>query len=427
MAGNLRPDSLEELVEIVQEAGRLGRGVRAVGSSWSNSDVAVTPDYVVETDRLNRVLTDVLDSSLSPLGAGLKLVHVEAGIKLYELNEFLDGRRLALRTMGGSSGQSLAGVVSTSAHGMDIDRGPIPDMVRAIHLVGPGGAQHWIEPSAAITTRAGVKQALGLADENIHYDDEWFNAALVAVGSLGIIYSLVVEVVDQYDLVSTREEVDWGVMKPRLKAGTPFADPNTSGVQVVINPYPRGDGSRPSYLTTRTRDVATVAVHGSNDDWLLSFVTPGLFFELRANRNMVDDRVSDLTRMRQTPGTIRGWAHTVMGGPDPGPIRGLTVEIVFDATNSRYLDFIDAALQILYDAQYVENPPWAISAGSRCAFRGSRAPISRRSAAPAATARSSSQRPGATPTPTPAGRTPHPFSPASRPKDASSEGSSTGA
>ena len=368
--GLVWPDSLDELVNIVQEAGRLGREVRAVGSSWSNSDVAVTSGYVVETNRLNRVLADVLTTSLNARGAAMKLMHVEAGIKLYELNDILDKMGLALITMGGSSGQSLAGVLSTSAHGMDIDRGPIPDMVRAIHLVGPGGVQHWIEPSDGITKREALRDVLGLSDANIHYDDEWFNSALVSMGSLGVIYSLIVEVVPQYDLVSTREEVDWGVMKPRLKTGTPFLDANTRGVQVVINPYPRGDGSRPSYLTTRTRDVASHPLNPPNEDWLLSFVTPGLFFELRANRNMVDDRVSDLTRQRQKPGTERGWAHTIMGGPSPGPIRGLTVEIVFDATNTRYLDFIDAALEILYNAQYVENPPYAYLGWISLRFQG---------------------------------------------------------
>ena len=40
--GHVSPDSLEEFVNIVEEAERLGRGVRAVGSGWSNSDVAVT-------------------------------------------------------------------------------------------------------------------------------------------------------------------------------------------------------------------------------------------------------------------------------------------------------------------------------------------------------------------------------------------------
>ena len=117
VVGHLWPDSLDEVVTIVREAERLGRGVRAVGSSWSNSDVAVSPAYVVETDKLNRVLTDVLGTSLNDLGRTLRLVHVEAGIKLHALNDLLDDQGLALKTMGGSSGQSLAGVVSTSAHG----------------------------------------------------------------------------------------------------------------------------------------------------------------------------------------------------------------------------------------------------------------------------------------------------------------------
>lgn len=74
-AGILRPDSLNELVSIVQEAERLGRNVRAVGTGWSNSDVAVTDGYVVETDNLNAVLIDVLGTSLNTFGASKSLVH----------------------------------------------------------------------------------------------------------------------------------------------------------------------------------------------------------------------------------------------------------------------------------------------------------------------------------------------------------------
>src|SRR5687768_5803213 len=81
-AGVLRPGSLEELVSIVQEAERLGLGVRAVGTGWSNSDVAVTDGYVVETDRLTADLNDVLSTSLNAAGAAMQLVHVEGGIKL---------------------------------------------------------------------------------------------------------------------------------------------------------------------------------------------------------------------------------------------------------------------------------------------------------------------------------------------------------
>jgi hypothetical protein len=53
--------------------------VRAVGTSWSNSDVGASPDYVVETDRLQSVLTDVLGNCLNAQGSALRLImHVEA-------------------------------------------------------------------------------------------------------------------------------------------------------------------------------------------------------------------------------------------------------------------------------------------------------------------------------------------------------------
>src|SRR4051812_37531638 len=76
--GVFQPGSLEELVSIVQDAERLGLGVRAVGTGWSNSDVAVTNGYVVETDSLSADLTGVLDTSLNAAGATMQLVHVEA-------------------------------------------------------------------------------------------------------------------------------------------------------------------------------------------------------------------------------------------------------------------------------------------------------------------------------------------------------------
>jgi hypothetical protein len=371
LAGHLRPDSLEELVNIVQEAERLGRGVRALGSSWSNSDVAVPPHYAVETDRLNRFLTDVLANCSTTTAAGRRLVHVEGGIKLAALNEWLDGRGMALSTMGGSSGQSLAGVVSTSAHGMDLDRGPIPDMVRAIHLVGPGGAQHWIEPKqmpgapavTTVTDAAKLATWLGIPAANIHYDDDWFYSVLVSMGSMGIIYSLIIEVDEQYDLIDSREVLDWTVMRQRLRDGGGRVDrppfDGNRGVQVAITPYPKGDGSRAAYLTNRVQArPATTRFSKTNYAPLLGFVTPGLFSTWSVDRSTLDDIVTELTARDQSlPSSIRGWGHSIMGGPDPGPVKGRTVAFTFDATSLRYLDFVDAVLEMLKTAYYDSPQP----------------------------------------------------------------------
>ena len=358
-----RPDSLEELINVITAAEQRGQGVRAVGSSWSNSDVAVSPGVIVQTDALAGVLTEVTSDCLAAAAAGRRLVHVEAGIKLWQLNAILDDRKLALHTMGGSSGQSVAGVLSTSAHGMDVDRGPIPDMVRALHLVGPGGVQHWIEPADdPVTDPAALATVLNLPAANIHYDNDWFNSALVAVGSFGVIYSVIIEVDPLYDLRSQCDATDWETAKTGLKGGAGDPFPGNRGVQVVVEPY--GGASHVAYLTTRKEVLPyTVKGGGGIDAGLLTVLTANLALTMRATPQAIPTTVSQLTHFQQlgtqpATKTDQGWAHTIMGGKDPGGALGLTVEAIFDATapHTSYLDFVDAALQVLKDA-FGEAPP----------------------------------------------------------------------
>jgi hypothetical protein len=357
-----RPDSLEELVNVVTGAERNGQGVRAVGSRYSNSDVAVSPGCFIETDRLDGVLTEITSGCLTSAATGRYLVHVEGGMKVWQLNAILDSCDLALPTMGGSSGQSVAGVLSTSAHGMDVDRGPIPDMIRAIHLVGPGGAQHWIEPADPITNRDAVATVLNLPPENVHYDDDWFNSALVSVGSLGVIYSVIVEVDPQYNLVSRCDALDWEAVKVGLRGGAGGPFPGNRGVGVVIDPYPAA--TRTCYLTTRnTAMPATNPAPGGLPGWLGALISANLMAQFKANPLLIPESVRLLTRQAQlgdvtkSSNTVGGLGHTVMGQRDPGQNLGLTIEAVFDATppNTGYLDFIDAALKIITDA-FGESP-----------------------------------------------------------------------
>ena len=361
-AGVLRPDSLEELVNIVQEAERLGRNVRAVGTGWSNSDVAVSAGYVVETDALSAVLTDVLSTSLDPAGAGagMQLVHVEAGIKLNVLiRRLFTDRGLALKTLGGSSGQSLAGALSTSVHGMDVDRGPLPDMVRAIHLVGPGGIQHWIEPSSRIITdRAALKGALGLTDDNIHYDDDWFYSVLVSMGSMGIIYSLIIEADPRYALRQTRENIDWTDIRARLAGRVNNPLDTNRGVQVALSPYERGNGTRGCYLTTRKEAIPTGLALPTDADWEkkvaldaeIEFGVPSLITGFQIDYNLIDDGVNTVTSVKEKPEDKVAWIHDLVGGIWAGSHKGLTVELMFDAGTTAYLDFVDVALEIIRKA-----------------------------------------------------------------------------
>lgn len=158
------------------------------------------PSFIVEAHDLSGVYSHVIDASVLTDSAPTAkyLLHVGAGAVVEDLMRTLDLLGLAPFTLGGATGQTIGGVVSTSVHGCDIDRGPIPHAVRAIELVGPGGVQHWIEPDQRrITKEAELRARLG-PDVQIHYDGDWFDAALVSMGSMGIITSLVYEATDQY-------------------------------------------------------------------------------------------------------------------------------------------------------------------------------------------------------------------------------------
>src|ERR1700675_249897 len=151
------PTNVAEIVAGVQKVEAAQGRLKAVGSQWAYSDVAVgdsTP-HVINTMFLEKVLSgNTAPTPLSVLPYGLKdslatmakcFVHVEAGIKIYALNCRLDALGLAMPTLGGNKGQSLAGVISTGTHGSDVNGVPIADAIAAIHLVGPGGQEWWIE------------------------------------------------------------------------------------------------------------------------------------------------------------------------------------------------------------------------------------------------------------------------------------------
>src|SRR5262249_6235673 len=79
-AEQFQPTKVDELVAIVERAEKNGLHVRAVGSGWSFTDIMLTPDFMVLTDRLTKTLTSVVDFALNPNGQARKLYHVEGGI-----------------------------------------------------------------------------------------------------------------------------------------------------------------------------------------------------------------------------------------------------------------------------------------------------------------------------------------------------------
>ncbi len=270
----LFPTSVQQIAAAVSAVEAGGGVLRAVGSNWSYTEVALTRDvsHVLDLSALSNILngdtvTDmsaVLPFALTDAARdnAANLIHVEAGIKIHALNCALDGRGKAMATLGGSNGQSLGGVLGTATHGSDIDLAPIADQVRAIHLVGPGGLEWWIEPAAGagnITLRSRLEDArnrnLLCADIRIEYDTELFNAVLVSAGRMGVIYSAVVEVVNAFNLIETRTRTNWNAARARIQSEIIDGGPSPGGrprfVEVVVSPYAGGDGQRTAVISER--------------------------------------------------------------------------------------------------------------------------------------------------------------------------------
>jgi len=207
-----RPIDLKSLVELVAKATEDRQPLHVVGSGWSFEDCAASDGIMVQLEALSRRLTYLVDdnpqlldshwNAINQPGPGGRLVHYEAGIRVAAVCEDLASRRLALPTLGGSNGQKLAGVISTSTHGGDWNQPPIPDIVRAVHLVFAGGQEVWIESESNPLTNADLDAELHAVlpcpDTKIVRDDRIFNAVRVASGRFGVIYSVVLEVRTQF-------------------------------------------------------------------------------------------------------------------------------------------------------------------------------------------------------------------------------------
>jgi hypothetical protein len=206
------PSPREKLIQIVRQAKKRlnadrifpnpAAELRACGSHWAFSDVALTGGFIVECNQperpgepvlhppMNRTLREVvprsmtdeawrffdaqrqqkavaLDSTKVPDQTVFYLFHVEAGIQVWGLYCRLDSgdndpgslaKRFeeeyqapdylgawAMATLGGAGGQTIVGAFSTGTHGGDVALPPIADAVQAIHLIGALGKQYWIE------------------------------------------------------------------------------------------------------------------------------------------------------------------------------------------------------------------------------------------------------------------------------------------
>ena len=225
-------NGLSHLVHVVDRATKEQKHLKAVGSGWSYEDIARSDSWRVSLRQLTRRLQYVISGKdTTALNDDWKqrhfnqeghqrLVHVEAGIEIGALSVVLEADGMAMYTLGGKNGQSIAGAISTSTHGGDWEQPPLPDFVRAIHLVTEGGRELWIEPfSAPITQNDRLKLVLPCANTEIIRDDNIFKSVLVSCGRFGVIYAFVIEVRTAFRVVEVTTKTNPLNLIEALRAG----------------------------------------------------------------------------------------------------------------------------------------------------------------------------------------------------------------
>ena len=192
-AGNLayrassveHPESIDELRELLARGGR----VRVLGSRHCFNDIADTTGILIALDRMPRV------SEVSPTRDS---VRVSAGLRYGDIAPVLEEQGLALANLASLPHISVAGAVATGTHGSGDGIGSLASAVRALTMLTASGEL--------------VSFARGEAG---------FEGAVVALGALGVVVDLTLDVEPSYQVAQhVFEKPSWDAILRDLGAVT---------------------------------------------------------------------------------------------------------------------------------------------------------------------------------------------------------------
>ena len=189
------PSTVGELQNVIAAAGH----VRAVGSGHSFNRIADTTGCLVSVAGLPTVI------DIDTPGAA---VHVSGGTRYGELGRALQRAGFALHNTGSLPHISVAGASATGTHGSGIGNGNLATIVSAIEMITADGE---------------------LVDLRRDAEGDRFNGMVLALGSLGVVTSLTLDLVPTFDI---RQDVYEGLSADQLDAH--FDEVMSSGYSVSV-------------------------------------------------------------------------------------------------------------------------------------------------------------------------------------------------
>jgi xylitol oxidase len=158
------PQTMDELRQIVVSSPRL----RVLGSRHSFNDIADTDGLLVSLARMPRVVE---------IDRHARTVRVDGGIRYGDVCPAIDAAGLALHNMASLPHISIAGAVATGTHGSGVTSGSLATAVSAITLLAADGSTVTLDRGHA------------------HFD-----GAVVALGSLGVVVDLTLDLEQSFDV-----------------------------------------------------------------------------------------------------------------------------------------------------------------------------------------------------------------------------------
>jgi len=171
-----RPRSLEELQQVVRRAAREGRRIRPAGAGYSWSPLVSDAEFLVSMCNL--------DQPIRPIEAGERTVEVQCGMTIGKLTTLT--RKAGFTPISPTlfPKPTIGGVIATGSHGTGIKTGNFGDQVLEMTIVRADGSL----------------QVIGNEDRD-------FRAAQVALGTLGILYSVKLRVEPQFNVYTDKRLV----------------------------------------------------------------------------------------------------------------------------------------------------------------------------------------------------------------------------
>lgn len=176
-----QPSSIEEVKTLVKCAADEKKTLLTVGSGHSPSDLVMTDEWLVNLDNMKEVVEVKKDKS------GLFAdVTVQAGLRIYELNEYLETQGLAIQNLGSISEQSVAGIISTGTHGASPYHGLVSQQIVNLTIINGKGEEVFCDSTT---------------NQNV------FRAALLSLGKIGIIVQATIRAIPAYKIKSSEEVI----------------------------------------------------------------------------------------------------------------------------------------------------------------------------------------------------------------------------